>query len=209
MQIGEEGNRWCIVRSAMNWWCGRARSPIRCFISSEVWCPLSVPLFFETHSQYSPCTHDVPFPFCFSDCVRPFISLPENPVTPFNMNALREFQTKAYQRARKGNCILVGPTGVGKTMVSMMLLKDQDYSSGRSVHVNWIMVFCLVKWCNWACSWWFGDNYWRRVAFFLAPTRLLAEQQHAKISETVWATAKLCVGRELDLWTMEEVSLLV
>ena len=41
----------------------------------------------------------------------------------------------------------------------------------------------------------------RRVAFFLATTRNLAEQQCHRIRKATSLSAKLCVGMELDLWS--------
>lgn len=44
---------------------------------------------------------------------------------------LREFQQACYEAAMKRNTIIVGPTGIGKTLVAIQLLRAQDYTDGR------------------------------------------------------------------------------
>ncbi len=44
----------------------------------------------------------------------------------------------------------------------------------------------------------------QRLAFFLATTRNLAEQQCARVRRATCLSAKLCVGMELDMWSKEK-----
>jgi hypothetical protein len=43
-----------------------------------------------------------------------------------------------------------------------------------------------------------------RLAFFLATTRNLAEQQCTRVRRSTSLSAKLCVGMELDMWSKEK-----
>jgi superfamily II DNA or RNA helicase len=44
-----------------------------------------------------------------------------------------------------------------------------------------------------------------RLAFFLVPNRRLAEQQERRVREATALATALCVGMELDLWTVSKV----
>ncbi|KAF0684932.1 Aste57867_23176 [Aphanomyces stellatus] len=48
------------------------------------------------------------------------------------MAALRDYQEDVMKLAREKNVIMVGNTGIGKTFVSIMLLREQDYSMKRA-----------------------------------------------------------------------------
>ncbi|KAG9402453.1 Endoribonuclease Dicer [Aphanomyces cochlioides] len=48
------------------------------------------------------------------------------------MAALRDYQEEVVKLAREQNVIMVGSTGIGKTFVSIMLLREQDYSTKRA-----------------------------------------------------------------------------
>ncbi|RHY70657.1 hypothetical protein DYB38_009557 [Aphanomyces astaci] len=48
------------------------------------------------------------------------------------MAALRDYQEEVVKIARERNVIMVGNTGIGKTFVSIMLLREQDYSLKRA-----------------------------------------------------------------------------
>ncbi|RHY27444.1 hypothetical protein DYB32_006772 [Aphanomyces invadans] len=48
------------------------------------------------------------------------------------MAALRDYQEEVVKMARVQNVIMVGNTGIGKTFVSIMLLREQDYSMKRA-----------------------------------------------------------------------------
>ncbi len=93
--------------------------------------------------------------------------------TPRPNELLRNYQQVALIQARRGNIIMCGATGIGKTHVALSLLREADYSNGK-------------------------------VAFFLATTRNLAEQQYQRIRNTTALTVKLCVGMEMDLWSKSQ-----
>ncbi|OQR84729.1 dicer-like [Achlya hypogyna] len=48
------------------------------------------------------------------------------------MASLRDYQEDVVAAARVENVIMVGSTGIGKTFVSIMLLREQDYSTKRA-----------------------------------------------------------------------------
>jgi len=83
---------------------------------------------------------------------------------------LRNYQQAALTKARRDNIIMCGAAGIGKTHVSLSLLREADYSEGQ-------------------------------IAFFLATTRHLAEQQYQRICNATSLTTKFCVGMEYDLWS--------
>lgn len=44
---------------------------------------------------------------------------------------LRGYQQQALDIARRENVVVAGVTGVGKTLVALFLLREQDYSGGK------------------------------------------------------------------------------
>lgn len=47
------------------------------------------------------------------------------------MEQLRGYQEGALRLAREQNLVVAGATGVGKTLIALCLLREQDYSNGR------------------------------------------------------------------------------
>lgn len=121
----------------------------------------------------------------------------------------REYQQKIFESCKEKNCLVVLPTGVGKTLIALML----------SVYTQ--------------------KKYPASKTLFLAPTRPLAEQHlayfkkhlpelfaelalftgktQAKDRRKIWETSEIifstpqCISNDLEnnLYTLEEVSLLI
>ncbi|KAF0729011.1 hypothetical protein Ae201684P_003479 [Aphanomyces euteiches] len=49
--------------------------------------------------------------------------------------ALRQYQVGVVEQARRKNVVMVGSTGIGKTFVAIMLLREQDYSTSKRAFV--------------------------------------------------------------------------
>jgi len=121
----------------------------------------------------------------------------------------REYQKQIYETCKENNCLVILPTGIGKTLIALMLaINRQKRFPGSKI-------------------------------LFLAPTRPLAEQHleyfkkylpelfadlqlftgkvDAKKRKDIWQTADIifstpqCIGNDLKkyLYNMEEVSLLI
>jgi ERCC4-related helicase len=83
------------------------------------------------------------------------------------MASLRDYQEEVVKLARAENVVMVGNTGIGKTFVSIMLLREQDYS--------------------------------RKRAFVLAPTRQLVCQIQSKITQLTTLKVDAYCGSELQM----------
>ncbi|CAM9365498.1 unnamed protein product, partial [Ascophyllum nodosum] len=91
----------------------------------------------------------------------------------------RPYQAEAFDAARKTNVVMVGATGVGKTLVSLMLIRDFYFEDARRRE---------------------PETDTRRWCVFLCPTQELVFQQ-AKCAEKF--TGVRCgsfVGKYLDDW---------
>jgi superfamily II DNA or RNA helicase len=92
---------------------------------------------------------------------------------------------------------MVGAPGIGKTLVALNLIRDQDYSEKRFVISRRLVggprprIPSSVALC--------------RRSFFLVTTRALAEQQHQRLQTLSDLNVVLCVGREMDLLTKDQV----
>ncbi|CBJ48587.1 dicer-like 3 [Ectocarpus siliculosus] len=93
----------------------------------------------------------------------------------------RPYQAEAFDAARKANVVMVGATGVGKTLVSLMLIRDFYFEDARRRESK------NHKWC-----------------IFLCPTQELVFQQAKSAQIFTGVRCGPYVGKDLDYWGVKK-----
>ncbi|CAM9952259.1 unnamed protein product [Scytosiphon promiscuus] len=93
----------------------------------------------------------------------------------------RPYQAEAFDAARKANVVMVGATGVGKTLVSLMLIRDYYFEDASRQDSE------THKWC-----------------IFLCPTQELVFQQARSAQIFTGVRCGPYVGKDLDYWGLDK-----
>ncbi|CAM9476292.1 unnamed protein product [Discosporangium mesarthrocarpum] len=100
----------------------------------------------------------------------------------------RPYQAEAFDAARKDNIVMIGATGVGKTLVSLMLIRDYYFQdSRRKDPLQDDRVRSRRRWC-----------------VFLCPTQELVFQQTTSAQIYTGVRCGAYVGRDLDYWGIKK-----